>query len=179
MGVANPGLVDKPADGKGPAGAEDKPADKPALPAPTGKVGSEVGSKAPPISLDGITSKGKVTIAPGKVTVVDFWATWCEPCKKSFPKLQALYVKYQASGLEIAAISVDDEKGGIAKFAKAHGDVKFPIGWDKGHKIADQWKPEKMPSTYIIDKAGVVRFVHQGYHDADEAEMDREIKSLL
>jgi cytochrome c biogenesis protein CcmG, thiol:disulfide interchange protein DsbE len=173
MGVADKRLTDKSTNGA----AVDKPADKPADNAPKGEQGG--GQKAPVFSLDAVNGKGKVTIVPGKVMIVDFWATWCEPCKKSFPKLQELYVKYQASGLEIAAISVDDESKGLIKFAKAHGDVKFPIGWDKGHKVADQWKPEKMPSTYVVDKSGVVRHVHQGYHEGEMAEIEKELKALF
>ncbi len=143
---------------------------------PKGAV--KVGDKAPTFSIESLNGQGKVAVAPGKVTIVDFWATWCEPCKKSFPKYQELYVKYKASGLEIAAVSVDDEKGEIPGFAKTHG-AKFPVGWDNGKKIAEKWKPENMPSAYIVDKQGVVRFVHKGYHDGEEKEIDKEIKSLL
>ena len=134
--------------------------------------------KASSFSVPSITTSGKAELVPGKVTIVDFWATWCEPCKKSFPKLQELYVKYKASGLEIVAISVDDEKGGLSAFANAHG-AKFPIGWDEGKKIADKWKPEAMPSTFIVDKNGVIRHVHKGYHDGEESEIEKEIKALF
>ena len=120
-----------------------------------------------------------MTVAPGKVTIVDFWATWCEPCKKSFPKHQELYVKYKASGLEIVAVSVDDEKNGIVDFAKTHGGAKFPVGWDDGKKIADKWKPENMPSSYIVGKDGVVKHVHRGYHDGEEQEVEKELKALF
>lgn len=140
--------------------------------------GVKEGDKAPSFSLDSMNNAGKLSIEPGKVTIVDFWATWCEPCKKSFPKYQELYVKYKASGLEIVAISVDDEKNGIPDFAKTHG-AKFPVGWDDGKKIADKWKPENMPSAYIVDKTGVVRHVHKGYHDGEEAEIEKEIKALF
>jgi peroxiredoxin len=140
--------------------------------------GVKQGDKAPSFSLDSLNGAGKVAIAPGKVTIVDFWATWCEPCKKSFPKLQELYVKYKASGLEIAAVSVDDEKGGIPEFAKTHG-AKFPVGWDDGKKLADAWKPENMPSTYIVGKDGVIKHVHRGYHDGEEGEIETEIKALF
>lgn len=143
---------------------------------PSGAV--KVGDSAPTFSIDSLNGQGKVALATGKVTVVDFWATWCEPCKKSFPKYQELYVKYKASGLEIAAVSVDDEKGSIPAFAKSHG-AKFPVGWDNGKKIADQYKPENMPTAYVIDKNGVVKFVHKGYHDGEEKELEKEIKSLL
>ena len=143
---------------------------------PSGAV--KVGDKAPSFSIDSLNGQGKVALASGKVTIVDFWATWCEPCKKSFPKYQELYVKYKASGLEIAAVSVDDEKGEIPGFAKTHGS-KFPVGWDNGKKIAGQYKPESMPTAYVVDKTGVVRFVHKGYHDGEEKELEKEIKGLL
>lgn len=140
--------------------------------------GVKEGDKAPTFAIESINDAGKVAVNPGKVTIVDFWATWCEPCKKSFPKYQELYVKYKASGLEIAAVSVDDEKNGIPDFIKTHG-AKFPVGWDEGHKIADQYKPENMPSAYVIGKDGTVKHIHRGYHDGEEAELDKEIKSLL
>ncbi len=129
-------------------------------------------------TLDQVNGGGKVALQSGKVMVVDFWATWCEPCKKSFPKLQELYVKYKASGLEIVAISEDDEKGGVAEFAKTYG-AKFPVAWDSDKNVAKKWNPKSMPSTFIVDRKGVVKFVHMGYRDGEEAEIEKEIKSLL
>ena len=155
--------------------ASDKPNPSAAAPKSSGKAR---GPKAPPFSLDSLTTSGKVTIPAGKVTIVDFWATWCEPCKKSFPKLQELYVKYKGQ-LEIAAISVDDEKKGIADFAKAHGPAKFPVGWDDGKKVAAAYKPESMPTTIIVDKEGNIAHTHKGYHDAEAEEIEREIKALF
>lgn len=139
-----------------------------------------VGNPAPSFEVDSLNGQGKVSFDKwkGKVVYVDFWATWCEPCKKSFPKYQELYTKYQSSGLEIIAVSVDDENKGIEAFIKQHG-AKFPVAWDDGHKIADQWKPESMPTAFVIDKEGVIRHVHAGYHDGEEAELDKEIKELL
>lgn len=138
----------------------------------------EVGKNASSFSLTAVNGGTKMGVEKGKVTIVDFWATWCEPCKKSFPKYQELYVKYKTSGLEILAISVDDEKKEIPDFIKTYG-AKFPVGWDEGHKIADCYKPPNMPSAYVIDKQGVVKYVHNGYHDGEEKELEKEIKSLL
>ena len=138
----------------------------------------EIGKSASTFSLTSVNGGNKMAIEKGKVTIVDFWATWCEPCKKSFPKYQELYVKYKASGLEILAISVDDEKKEIPDFIKTYG-AKFPVGWDEGHKVADCYKPPNMPSAYVIDKNGVVKFVRNGYHDGEEKELEKEIKSLL
>jgi len=161
-------LASLPACGGDPHGA--------ASPTSAGPV--KAGDKAPTFSIESMNGQGKLEVKPGKVTIVDFWATWCEPCKKSFPKLQELYVKYKANGLEIVAVSVDDEKNGIPDFAKTHG-AKFPVGWDDGKKIADRWKPENMPSSYIVGKDGVVKHVHRGYHDGEEAEIEKELKALF
>jgi peroxiredoxin len=171
----------KPADDKG---KDDKAGTSGGASSASGGAGNtpngtvKVGDKAPSFTLDSLNGQGKVALAPGKVTVVDFWATWCGPCQKSFPKYQELYVKYKASGLEIAAVSVDDEKGAIPGFTKTVG-AKFPVGWDNGKKVADQYKPENMPTAYVIDKQGVVRFVHKGYHDGEEKDLEKEIKGLL
>jgi cytochrome c biogenesis protein CcmG, thiol:disulfide interchange protein DsbE len=138
----------------------------------------EVGKNASSFSLTSVNGGNKMAIEKGKVTIVDFWATWCEPCAKSFPAYQDLYVKYKASGLEILAISVDDETKDIPDFLKKHG-AKFPAGWDEGHKIADCYKPPKMPSAYVIDRNGVIRHIHEGYKDGKEKELEKEIKALL
>ena len=154
------------------------PASERAVAAGSGKAVKE-GDKAPAVSLDSMNGTSKLAVTPGKVTIVDFWATWCGPCQKSFPKLQELYVKYKASGLEIIAISVDDDgdKGKIPEFAKTAG-AKFPVGWG-GKKVADQWKPENMPTSYVVGKDGVVKHIHRGYHDGEQAELEKELKALF
>jgi len=144
----------------------------------SGSSGGAGGDQATTFAIDSMNGGGKMTLQTGKVMVVDFWATWCEPCKKSFPKLQELYTKYKASGLEIAAISEDDDKGGIVDFAKTYG-AKFPVGWDGDKSVAKKWQPKSMPSTFIVDRKGVIKFTHTGYHDGEEAEIEKEIKSLL
>jgi len=138
----------------------------------------EIGKTASNFSLTSMNGGQKMSIEKGKVTIVDFWATWCEPCKKSFPKYQDLYTKYKANGLEVIAISVDDEKKDIPGFIKAHG-AKFPVGWDADHKIADCYHPPNMPSAYVIDKTGTVKYVHNGYRDGEEKVLEKELKELL
>jgi peroxiredoxin len=142
-----------------------------------------VGQKAPNFTVAPVHgSKGKVSMVElrGKVVLVDFWATYCEPCKKSFPKLQELHSKYDGSGLKIVGISEDepDDKGKIGAFANAYG-AKFTLAWDEDKAIAQSYKPETMPSSFLIDKKGVVRFAHVGYHDGDAALLDKEIQELL
>ena len=147
----------------------------------SGQQNELIGKPAPAFSVQSANGKGKVNLASlkGKVVVVDFWATWCGPCKESFPKLQELYTKYQGSGVEMVGVSEDDENQGIAEFGKAHGSVTFPIGWDDGKSIAGQYHPPTMPTTFVIDKNGIVRFAHVGYHDSDQGELDKELKGLM
>jgi thiol-disulfide isomerase/thioredoxin len=128
-------------------------------------------------SFDSFNGAGKCAVATGKVTLVDIWATWCEPCKKSFPKLQELHTKYEGK-LAIVAISSDDEKDGIAGFAKTHG-AKFPVCWDEKKDVIKKFDPKTMPSSYVLDKKGNIKFTHTGWKDGEEAELEKEIKSLL
>jgi peroxiredoxin len=139
-----------------------------------------INNPAPDFAANSVNGKGRAAVkaSSGKVLIVDFWATWCEPCKKSFPKLQELFVKYKASGMDLIAVSEDDENSGIPDFGNTFG-AKFPLVWDDGKSIAAKWKPGSMPSTFIVDKKGIVRFVHSGYHDGEEAEIEKEVKSLL
>jgi len=145
-----------------------------------GAAAGGVNNPAPDFTLESVNGAGKAGISAwkGKVIVVDFWATWCEPCKKSFPKLQELSTKYKASGLEIVGVSEDDDDSGIKEFGATYG-AKFPLVWDKDKSVAGKWKPASMPGSFIVDRKGVVRFVHSGFHPGDEVELDKEIKSLL
>jgi cytochrome c biogenesis protein CcmG/thiol:disulfide interchange protein DsbE len=141
----------------------------------------EVGKPAPDLSIQTLNGKGTVSLASlqGKIAVIDFWATWCAPCKASFPKLEALS-KRHAGKVEIVGISVDDEdkKSEIIPFAKDKG-ATFAIGWDDGHAIANRWHVETMPTTIIIDATGTVRHVHAGYHDDEPEQIDKELLALV
>ena len=129
--------------------------------------GVKIGDTAPTFAIDSLNGTGKLEIKPGKVTIVDFWATWCEPCKKSFPKLQELYVKHKASGLEIVAISVDDEKNGIPDFVKTHG-AKFPQLSDLHRKaitaygVLDEERNVAYRSSFVVDRDGMLRWGQAG-----------------
>jgi len=143
--------------------------------------GGQVGKPAPDFSVATVVNgSGKVALNDlrGKVVLVDFWGTFCEPCKKSFPKLQDLHTKYGSSGLKIVGISEDDEKGEIPSFASSLG-AKFTLGWDEDKSIARSYKPSTMPSSFLIDKNGVIRYAHVGYHEGEEVEVEKEIKELL
>jgi thiol-disulfide isomerase/thioredoxin len=149
--------------------------------AATGEVA--VGKAAPELSGEPVGGQGAAKLADtkGQVTIVDFWATFCEPCRKSFPKYQEMVDKH-AGSLVVIAVSVDDPedvgKEEIQKFASEVG-VSFPILWDKEKKTADQYKPPKMPTSYVIDKEGVLRHIHAGYTEDEAGVIDKEVTELL
>lgn len=138
----------------------------------------EVGKPAPALSVKTVNGKGNLSLESlsGKIVVVDFWATWCGPCKQSLPKLESL-AKQNAGNVEFVGISVDDQVDGVADFAKANG-ASFAIGWDEGHSIANRWKVDTMPTTYVVDGTGKIRFIHAGYHDDEPAKIAKELTSL-
>jgi peroxiredoxin len=152
-------------------------------PEPAGDVAGLVGNPAPDFRvqpLQGARGVQSIHELRGKVVVLDFWGTYCGPCKASFPKLQGLNAKYASSGLHVLGISEDepDDEAKIATFATTYG-ARFAIAWDKDKTIARAYKPETMPSTFVIDRKGVVRFAHVGYRDGDELEIEREVQELL
>jgi thiol-disulfide isomerase/thioredoxin len=158
------------------------PADRAAASAtnPTPESQVVIGDKAPGFSLDSVNGSGKLGIAPGKVNLVVFWATWHGPSKAMFPRLDELREKYEARGLAIAAISVDDDDGDalVADAARTWGG-KFPVARDRGHVIANRWHMALFPTIVIVDRSGVVRARRGGWREGDAAEVERVVVSLL
>jgi cytochrome c biogenesis protein CcmG, thiol:disulfide interchange protein DsbE len=138
-----------------------------------------LGAAAPQFDLPSPDAKQKITLAAyaGKVVVVDFWATWCAPCHDSFPAYQRIAEKF-GSKVAVVGISVDEDAAGIPKFAKETG-AKFPLAWDDGQVTSKSYQPPTMPTSFIVDRSGIVRFVHSGFHSGEEQEIESEISSLL
>ncbi|GAC1369538.1 MAG: hypothetical protein NVSMB47_19410 [Polyangiales bacterium] len=116
--------------------------------------------------------------ASGKVLVIDFWATWCGPCKDSFPRIDAIYQRHQNGGLEVVAIDEDDDAKGVPAFVQSTG-VTFPIALDPGGNAATTYGVNTMPSEFVVDRRGVVRFVHSGFHPDDMDALESEVAELL
>ena len=114
----------------------------------------------------------------GKVVLVDFWASWCGPCKQEMPVLEELHKKYAQDGLVIVGVNIDNNAKKMNNFLRGT-PVTFRIIHDRKLNVASKYEPETMPSSYFIARDGKIRYVHEGFRKKDAAELEERIKSLL
>lgn len=114
----------------------------------------------------------------GKVVLVDFWASWCGPCRKSFPWLNQLQQKHGAQGLVILAVNEDQDRQEAQRFLAAY-PANFAVLYDQQGALAEKYQLSGMPGSYLIDKKGTIRFVHRGFKQATLAEYEAQIDHLL
>jgi len=136
------------------------------------------GGSFPPLAAAGL-SGGEVPETAGKVVLVDFWASWCAPCKASFPAYSRIQAAYAERGLVVVAVGVDDNPSAYAAFV-AKLRPAFTTLHDSQHKLVSLVQVPTMPTSYLLDRSGRVRFTHPGFHgDQTEREIRREIEALL
>ncbi|QPK63972.1 TlpA family protein disulfide reductase [Methylomonas sp. LL1] len=114
----------------------------------------------------------------GKVILVDFWATWCPPCKKSMPFLNALRNQHLKEGFEIVAINVDENSEDARQFLQSY-PVDYKIAFDASGNCPGVFDVKAMPSSYLIDRTGKVRLIHLGYRDEDQSAISERVTALL
>jgi peroxiredoxin len=114
----------------------------------------------------------------GQVVLVNFWATWCGPCREEMPRLQAIYDKYRPSGFVLLGVNIDDDPRNAMNVAQKL-KVSFPVLLDTDKKVSKLYDLSDMPSTVLIDRDGRVRYIHRGFRDGEEADYDLHIRGLL
>jgi thiol-disulfide isomerase/thioredoxin len=114
----------------------------------------------------------------GSVVYVDFWASWCAPCRQSMPLLDALQKRHAARGFEVVGVNKDVSLADAKRFLRAV-PVGFMLVADPGDALAKAFDVQAMPSGYLADRRGVVRFVHRGFTSGTEAAIEREVAALL
>lgn len=124
---------------------------------------------APPLGLAPIS---------GKVVWVDFWASWCVPCRRSFPWLNTMHRKYREQGLEIIAVNLDKERA-LADGFLAEVPAEFSLRFDPAGNLAKEFAVQSMPSSYLLAADGTVLASHFGFRTADAAEYERTIQEAL
>ncbi len=114
----------------------------------------------------------------GQVVMINFWATWCGPCRQEMPKLEAIYERYNNLGFTLLGVNVEDNPSGAAKFLK-DTPVSFPILFDPKSTASKLYHVEAMPSTVLVGRDGTMRFIHHGYKAGYENDYQDQIRALL
>ena len=114
----------------------------------------------------------------GKVVLLDFWASWCSPCRKSLPLYNDLRKQFAGQPFEVVAVSVDASKEDAMGFLNKH-PLDYLVGWDASAKLAETYQVPGMPSSYVISPEGVVKHVHKGFHEGEIDKLKQEIQALL
>jgi cytochrome c biogenesis protein CcmG, thiol:disulfide interchange protein DsbE len=125
-----------------------------------------------------IPSLGGLRDLRGQVVYVDFWASWCVPCRTSMPVLDSLYRKHRERGFVVVGVNKDVSEADAARFL-TRVPVTFPLLTDGGDQFARAFKVKAMPSGYLVDRKGVVRRVHRGFTTETAAGLETEIAGLL
>lgn len=114
----------------------------------------------------------------GKVVYLDFWASWCTPCRRSFPWLDGLFREYSGRDLVVIGVNVDQDHDLAERFLNGT-PASFPIIYDPRGEIASRFKVMGMPSAVLLDRTGRVRFQHVGFSEKQESEYEAHVQSLL
>ncbi|MGE3532981.1 MAG: TlpA disulfide reductase family protein, partial [Steroidobacteraceae bacterium] len=134
---------------------------------------------APVFSLPGKAGEAiDLTKLKGQVVMLNFWASWCGPCRTEMPLMDQIYKKYSAAGFTLLGVNVDTDSTDAQKFL-SQVPVSFPIAFDRDNKVSKLYEVSAMPSTVFIDRKGNVRALHRGYKPGDEAENLSQIRALI
>ena len=142
-------------------------------------AGSSSGGPAPAFTLASRAGQD-VSLAQykGNVVMINFWASWCGPCRQEMPLLETIYKKYNKMGFTMLGVNVEPDSNAANDWHKAT-PVSFPILYDRDSKVSKLYDVGGMPSTVIIDRSGKVRVLHRGYKPGDENEYLDSIRTLI
>lgn len=141
-------------------------------------IASAAVTQAPDIKL--ATADGEFNLAEhrGKVVYLDFWASWCKPCLKSFPWMQELQTTYKSQGLEVVAVNLDKNRELADAFLKKI-KVDFIVAFDQQGSTASTYELRGMPTSYLIGRDGKIYATHIGFRDSDRAKLEQAVQQLL
>lgn len=138
-----------------------------------------IGSLAPNFTLKSSTGSNlKLSEHRGEVIMINFWATWCGPCRQEMPLLNRIHEQYRKAGFTLLGVNIDDRPDVALNMAKKLG-VTFPVLFDTGKRVSRLYDVNAMPSTVLIDRDGKVRYIHLGYRAGYETKYESQIRELL
>lgn len=151
---------------------------RPRAEAPAG--GGGVGQAMPAFTVRTLEGNRSVDLHAlrGKVVLVDLWASWCAPCKEEMPMLDDMAARLRRKGVEIIAVSVDEKRASAVAFLRARPRWSLTLAHDPEGKLPELLQPSKMPTSYIVDAHGIVRYVNVGFERADAALIEERLVAL-
>jgi cytochrome c biogenesis protein CcmG/thiol:disulfide interchange protein DsbE len=114
----------------------------------------------------------------GKVVYLDFWASWCKPCRESFPWMNSVQSAYAKQGVVVVAVNVDQERALADAFLQQY-PAQFQVYYDPSGKLAESYRVVGMPSSFLIDRSGAVRYRHVGFRATDRDQLGDELHRLV
>jgi thiol-disulfide isomerase/thioredoxin len=152
-------------------------------------AGASIACATPPVvekervhPLTGLLDFTGTTITPprilGAVTIVDFWASWCAPCRQAFRHMDQLYRTYKGDGLDMIAVSVDDDAQAARRFW-AMSKPRFPVAWDGGGEVRERFSVSALPTTVLFDPNGFLVQRNEGFDPADHRLLEEHVHRLL
>lgn len=141
---------------------------------------SFIGQLAPDTEFAALRGTGTIRLSSlrGKVVLLDFWASWCAPCQEELPLLDDMAVRLKGKDIEIVGLSIDESQADAEQFLTRKSDWSLTLGQDAEQKLANQFKPPKMPTSYVIDRKGVVRQINAGFERADLEKIEAQLLEL-
>ena len=135
--------------------------------------------KAPDFTLKSSSGSNiKLSEHRGEVVMINFWASWCAPCRQEMPLLEDLYKRYKDGGFTLLGVNVEEDSSKAQDLLR-QVQVTFPILFDNKNTVSQLYKVEAMPSTVILDRDGNVRFLHKGYLPGYEDEYQKQVRELI
>ena len=122
--------------------------------------------------------KLKLSQLQGNVVRINFWASWCGPCREEMPLIEDLFQKYKKLGFVVYGVNVDTNPQDAQALLKETG-VSFPVGYDTKNKVSQLYSVDSMPSTVMVDRKGNMRFLHRGYKPGYEKDYEKQIRQLI
>jgi len=137
------------------------------------------GQVAPDFALKSSTGENlRLSEYRGDVVMINFWATWCGPCRQEMPLLDELYTRYERVGFNLLGVNIDDDSRRAMQMIEDLG-VNFPVLFDDRKEVSKLYEVEAMPVTVLVDREGNVRYVHHGYKPGYEDKYLDQVRSLL
>ncbi len=150
-----------------------------ALMASSALLASEPGSPAANFTLKSAEGENiRLSEYRGQVIMLNFWASWCGPCRQEFPHLDALHKKYSDLGFSVFGVNVEQDRAQADKVLREI-PVSFPILFDDQNKVSKLYGIDAMPMTVLVDRNGITRFIHRGYKPGFEKAYDKEVRVLV